>query len=72
MSPSDNLKDTQNKLEEYVETGVRLGWLINPKTRQVEIFYRPGKTKEILDSPSNLSGEDVLPYFVLELGNILD
>jgi len=69
MSPSDNLKDTQNKLQEYLETGVRLGWLINPKTRQVEI-YRPGKTKEILDSPSTLSGEDVLPGFMLELGNI--
>ncbi|MBR8829444.1 MAG: Uma2 family endonuclease [Gomphosphaeria aponina SAG 52.96 = DSM 107014] len=66
MSPRDTLKATQAKLEEYVGTGVRLGWLINPKTRQVYI-YRPGKTWEILDSPSTLSGEDVLPGFVLEL-----
>jgi Uma2 family endonuclease len=45
---------------------MRLGWLINPKTRSVEI-YRPGKETEILNEPQTLSGEDVLPDFVLDL-----
>jgi Uma2 family endonuclease len=49
---------------EYRDNGVRLGWLINPQDRQVEI-YRMGKDVEILATPATLSGEDVLPGFVL-------
>ncbi len=63
---SDSLKTTQKKMEEYKSNGVRLGWLINRKNRQVEI-YRIGKEVEILDNPDSLSGEDVLPGFVLDL-----
>jgi Uma2 family endonuclease len=66
LSPSDSLKNTQEKMMEYRANGARLGWLINRKTRQVEI-YRPGEDVLILDSPSTLSGEDVLPGFVLNL-----
>ncbi|MGD1913273.1 MAG: Uma2 family endonuclease [Rivularia sp. (in: cyanobacteria)] len=66
LSPSDSLKTTQKKMEEYINNGVRLGWLINRKNRQVEI-YRIGKEVEILDNTDNLSGEDVLPGFVLDL-----
>jgi Uma2 family endonuclease len=66
MSPSDSLEDTQAKMREYINNGVRLGWLINRKMRQVEI-YRLGKPVEILDLPQELSGEDVLPGFVLNL-----
>ncbi|MGB6301648.1 MAG: Uma2 family endonuclease, partial [Rivularia sp. (in: cyanobacteria)] len=66
LSPSDSLKTTQQKMEEYKNNGVRLGWLINRKNRQVEI-YRIGKEVEILDNPDSLSGEDVLPGFVLDL-----
>ncbi|MEL4894475.1 Uma2 family endonuclease [Crocosphaera sp. Alani8] len=65
-SPSDSLKTLQNKMKEYLETGTMLGWLINPKAKQVEI-YRQGKEVEILDNPTTLSGEDVLPDFVLDL-----
>ena len=65
-SPSDSLKTLQNKMKEYLENGTKLGWLINPKTKQVEI-YRQGKEVEILDNPTNLSGEDILPNFVLDL-----
>ena len=50
----------------YIDNQVKLGWLINPKTRRVEI-YRQGQAVEILDSPTTLSGEDVLPGFVLDL-----
>jgi Uma2 family endonuclease len=68
-SKSDSLKALQEKMVEYCTNGVRLGWLINPQQQQVEI-YRLGQEKEILQSPITLSGEDVLPGFVLELSKI--
>ena len=66
LSPSDSLKDTQDKMKEYRENGAILGWLINRKNRQVEI-YRPGEEVEVLDNPERLAGEPVLPGFVLNL-----
>jgi Uma2 family endonuclease len=66
MSPSDKLETAQAKMQEYMENGVRLGWLINRSQQQVEI-YRPGQTTEILQAPPGLSGEMVLPGFVLDL-----
>ncbi len=66
MSPSDTLEETQAKLREYMENGVRLGWLIDRKTRRVEI-YRSDQPVEVLENPLSLSGEDVLPGFVLNL-----
>jgi Uma2 family endonuclease len=69
-SPSDKLKDTREKMGEYIEQGVRLGWLLHPKTALVEI-YRPDRPVEVLKRPATLSGEDVLPGFVLDLKGIL-
>ena len=69
LSPSDSLKNTQEKMIEYIENGCRLGWLINRKKQEVEI-YRPGKDVEILQFPLTLSGESVLPGFVLNLQKI--
>ena len=66
MSPSDRLKDTQEKMQEYMAAGVKLGWLFNRKARRVEI-YRQGQDVEVIDSPKSLSGEDVLPGFILDL-----
>ena len=66
MSPSDNLKIAQEKMQEYLNNGIRLGWLINRRTQTVEI-YRQGQEVEVLQSPTTLSGEDVLPGFVLNL-----
>jgi Uma2 family endonuclease len=68
-SQSDSLKTLQEKMEEYRTNGVRLGWLIDPQQKQVEI-YRLERDKEILQSPTTLSGEDVLPGFTLELSAI--
>ncbi len=65
-SPTDSLKTLQNKMKEYLENGTKLGWLINPKAKQVEV-YRQEKEVEILDNPTTLSGEDILPDFVLDL-----
>jgi Uma2 family endonuclease len=69
-SKSDPLTKLQAKMLEYRDNSVRLGWLINPQQRQVEI-YRLEKDVEILESPTILSGEDVLPGFVLDLRSIL-
>jgi Uma2 family endonuclease len=69
ISPSDNLKNTQDKMQEYLNNGNRLGWLINRQQKQVEID-RPEQVVETLQSPSNLSGEDVLPGFTLNLQRI--
>jgi Uma2 family endonuclease len=66
MSPSANLKDTQAKMKEYLENGVKLGWLINPQLQQVEI-YRLAKAVEVVNKPSVLSGENVLPKLVIKL-----
>ena len=68
-SETDRLPKLQEKMEEYRDNGVRLGWLINPQKKQVEI-YRPGKDVEILEAPETLSGDDVLPGFVLDMRSI--
>ncbi|MGA7954974.1 MAG: Uma2 family endonuclease [Gloeobacterales cyanobacterium] len=68
-SASDRLKTLQDKMQEYIDNGVRLGWLLNPKDRTVEI-YRMGKDIEVLQSPTEVSGENVLPGFVLSLEGI--
>ena len=69
LSPSDRLTKTQEKMQEYMQNGSRLGWLINRKKREVEI-YRPGQEVEVLQCPLTLSGENVLPGFVLNLQKI--
>lgn len=68
-SRTDRLKPIQDKMQEYLDNGLRLGWLIDPKKQQVEI-YRPGRDVEIIKLPANLSGEDVLPGFILPLGEM--
>ncbi|WP_347566244.1 Uma2 family endonuclease [Scytonema sp. UIC 10036] len=69
-SVTDEVKTLQAKMQEYMDNGVRLGWLIDPQNQQVEI-YRQGREVEVLKSPTTLSGEDVLPGFVLDLRSIL-
>lgn len=69
LSPSDSWKQGQVKMEEYMDNGCLLGWLIDPKSKRVAI-YRQGKPVEVLDNPQTLSGENVLPNFVLEFGAI--
>jgi Uma2 family endonuclease len=68
-SPSDNLEPLRAKMKEYMENKARLGWLIDQKNAKVEI-YRQGRNVEILDHPITLSGEDVLPEFVLDLTEV--
>ena len=66
---SDTLKSVQAKMREYLDNGAKLGWLIDPQQRRVEI-YRPGKDVDVLENPAELSGEAVLPGFVLNLRRV--
>jgi Uma2 family endonuclease len=68
-SATDSLTKLQVKMQEYQANGVRLGWLIDPQHQRVEI-YRSGQELEVLESPIQLSGEAVLPGFLLDLTTI--
>lgn len=57
------------KMQEYLEKSSLLGWLIDPQNQQVEI-YRINQEVEIMSTPTTLSGEDILPGFVLELSQL--
>jgi Uma2 family endonuclease len=65
-SRTDRLQPLQEKMQEYLASGLRLGWLINPQSKQVEI-YRPQRAVELLQCPVILSGEEVLPGFSLKI-----
>jgi Uma2 family endonuclease len=65
MSRSDSWVQTQAKMVEYMESGCRLSWLLDPKGKRAAI-YRIGKPPELLTAPDSLSGDDVLPGFVLD------
>ena len=75
VSPSDlknqRYEDLQLKMQEYLTNGVKLGWLIEPKSKKVEI-YRSGQDPEIIENPQNVSGENILLGFVLDLTNIFN
>ncbi|WP_404783391.1 Uma2 family endonuclease [Altericista sp. CCNU0014] len=71
-SASDSAQSLRDKMKEYLENGVRLGWFLNPKDKEVEIYRFGQNNVEVLKSPVSLSGEEVLPGFVLELKGILD
>jgi Uma2 family endonuclease len=68
-SKSDSLKDLQKKMQQYMDNGVRLGWLIDRKQRRVYV-YRPGVAVQQLDNPETVSGDPELPGFVLKLSQI--
>ena len=70
-SATDSLDTLQQKMQEYIDNGVRLGWLIDPQNQRVEI-YRPQQAVEVLQSPTSLSGEDIMPGFKLDLAQILN
>ena len=69
-SPSDRLADLRKKMNEWIDNGAQLGWLIDPETRSVEI-YRSGRAPEILVDPPSVAGEDPVAGFVLPLGQRL-
>jgi Uma2 family endonuclease len=76
-SATDNLTPLQEKMQEYQRLGVRLGLLINPKNKQVEV-YRSRQATVVLESPSSMVCDrslsidcgDVMPGFVLSMNRI--
>jgi Uma2 family endonuclease len=68
-SESDNLRILQDKMQEYIDNGTQLGWLIDRKQRRV-LIYRPNIAVEQLDNPKTLDGEPLLPGFVLDLSQV--
>ncbi len=69
LSPSDDLEQIQAKMDEYIDNGSRLGWLLDPKSRRVYV-YRPGARVVVIESAEEISGEPELPGFVLNLREI--
>ncbi len=69
LSPSDSLKQTQDKMVEYIANGTKLGWLIHPEKKKVHV-YRPDQPVQVLDIPQTVSGDPELRGFVLDLGPI--
>ena len=68
-SPSDRLNSLQEKMQEYLDTGAQLGWLIDPPSRTVYV-YRPNRPVERLEHPATIAGDPVLPGFSLDLQTI--
>lgn len=68
-SPSDALSTQQQKLDEYIENGALLGFLLDPIGKTVYV-YRPGRAPEVLEQPSTVSADPVLPGFSLQLEEI--
>jgi Uma2 family endonuclease len=68
-SPSDTLRQLQQKMEEYQANGAHLGWLLDPVNQQVHL-YRPGAAVEVLNAPDAVSGEPLLREFVLDVPQI--
>jgi Uma2 family endonuclease len=68
-SATDNLKALQEKMKEYQRLGVKLGLLVDPKNKQVEI-YRPGQEPELLESPAAIDCNEVMPGFLLSMNRI--
>ena len=69
-SESDRLIKLQDKMQEYIENGAQLGWLIDPIEKKVHV-YRPDAPVEILDHPAEVSGEPLLSGFALKLAGII-
>jgi Uma2 family endonuclease len=69
MSPGDRIKAAERKMQQYLDNGVRLGWLIDPK-RATFAIYRPGQSPERLVKPATVSADPELPGFVLDLSRI--
>lgn len=70
-SQTDSLKVLQEKMQEYIDNGALLGWLIDPKQKKVYI-YRPDAEVVCLDHPQTISGKPILSGFILDLSKIWD
>jgi Uma2 family endonuclease len=70
-STTDRMATLRKKMQEYLDNGARLGWLIDPLARRIYV-YRPGQAVELLENPATVSGDPVLPGFVLDAPAVFD
>ncbi len=70
-SDTDRLGPLQAKMQEYMDNGARLGWLIDPQTKSVHT-YRPNHEVQTLENPESLSADPILPGFTLDLAEVWD
>ena len=71
VSPTDRWSDVEEKVAEYLNAGVRMIWIVNPKTRSVHV-YRPGSDVLRLSEQDKLSGLDVLPGFEVPVAELFE
>ena len=71
LSPTDRRRTAAEKMQEYIDNGVQLGWLLDPFERTVAI-YRPGQAPQVLERPQSVAGEGPVSGFVLKLDQILN
>jgi len=70
-SPSDRLVDVRKKMHEWMDNGCRLGWLIDPIEEKTHVYRENGENSVVESFDEALSGEEVLPGFVLVLKELL-
>jgi Uma2 family endonuclease len=68
-STSDSLAKVRAKMNEYIENGASLGWLIDPVNRSVTV-YRPGVEAQTLDDPATVTADPELPGFTVDMSEI--
>lgn len=69
VSPSDRLPDVEAKMEQWIENGVEVGWLIDP-ARKVVAIYRSGQAVEVLEDPSSVQGSGLVAGFELVMERV--
>ena len=70
LSPSNTEAEIQQKLREYFDSGTRLAWIIDPATRTVAVYHKPGEPTRVLPCEGQLDGEDVVPGFALPVSEL--
>lgn len=70
ISPAGGYSSLLEKMEEYKQSGLPLGWLLLPKQKQVRVYTSMAAASTVLEAPDRVSADPVLPSFMLELVKI--
>lgn len=69
LSPNNTVEEIDEKLDQYLEAGVPLVWIVDTRDRTVTI-YRPGQDPEFVNARQELSGEPELPGFRVRVADL--
>ncbi len=72
VSPSDSLIEVEEKVNQYLEAGVRLVWVINPRRHEIYIYRTGSNQRTTLGITDELDGEDVIKDFKLKISEIFE